>query len=248
MRCLPSSAPFTGRGRARRLVSRCCGVGRTAGTAVMAEQAGVPLLAASSLKAALDADWDNPAARLRDVRAADQSASSNGEAHLPVQARPHHRRAPDPDRAGTPTSARSASCGSCPPCTCCSRTAGGTRRRRTRRGTDARRAASPQEAIGYLRGERDRPYLPPGHRKPAGRRNRSREDHHSKSKLKPGLKGPLKGGTRKNHRSPGAGGSPRPGDNPACPETGEYGELLCPRLEPGNRWDFPESGLELENW
>ena len=29
----------------------------------MAEQAGVPLLAASSLKAALDADWDDPAAR-----------------------------------------------------------------------------------------------------------------------------------------------------------------------------------------
>jgi len=28
----------------------------------MAEQAGVPLLAASSLKAALDADWDDPAA------------------------------------------------------------------------------------------------------------------------------------------------------------------------------------------
>ena len=37
--------------------------GQTAGTAVMAEQAGVPLLAASSLKAALDADWDDPAAR-----------------------------------------------------------------------------------------------------------------------------------------------------------------------------------------
>jgi hypothetical protein len=29
----------------------------------MAEQAGVPLLAASSLKAALDGDWDDPAAR-----------------------------------------------------------------------------------------------------------------------------------------------------------------------------------------
>ena len=38
-------------------------MGQTAGTAVMAEQAGVPLLAASSLKAALDADWDDPAAR-----------------------------------------------------------------------------------------------------------------------------------------------------------------------------------------
>ena len=34
-----------------------------AGTAVMASLAGVPQLAASSLKAALDADWDDPAAR-----------------------------------------------------------------------------------------------------------------------------------------------------------------------------------------
>ena len=39
------------------------GRGQTAGTAVIAEQAGVPQLAASSLKAALDADWDDPAAR-----------------------------------------------------------------------------------------------------------------------------------------------------------------------------------------
>jgi short-subunit dehydrogenase len=39
------------------------GWGQAAGTAVMAAQAGVPQLAASSLKAALDADWDDPAAR-----------------------------------------------------------------------------------------------------------------------------------------------------------------------------------------
>jgi transposase len=36
---------------------------QAAGTAVVAEQAGVPELAASSLKAALDADWDDPAAQ-----------------------------------------------------------------------------------------------------------------------------------------------------------------------------------------
>ena len=39
------------------------GRGQAAGTAVMAAQAGVPALAASSLKAALDRDWDDPAAR-----------------------------------------------------------------------------------------------------------------------------------------------------------------------------------------
>jgi hypothetical protein len=39
------------------------GWGQAAGTAVVAAQAGVPQLAASSLKAALDADWDDPAAR-----------------------------------------------------------------------------------------------------------------------------------------------------------------------------------------
>ena len=39
------------------------GRGQAAGTAVVAAQAGVPQLAASSLKAALDWDWDDPAAR-----------------------------------------------------------------------------------------------------------------------------------------------------------------------------------------
>jgi hypothetical protein len=39
------------------------GRGQAAGTAAVAAQAGAPQLAASSLKAALDADWDDPAAR-----------------------------------------------------------------------------------------------------------------------------------------------------------------------------------------
>jgi len=39
------------------------GRGQAAGIAVVAAQAGAPELAASSLKAALDADWDNPAVR-----------------------------------------------------------------------------------------------------------------------------------------------------------------------------------------
>ena len=39
------------------------GRGQAAGTAIVAAQAGAPQLAASSLKAALDRDWDDPAAR-----------------------------------------------------------------------------------------------------------------------------------------------------------------------------------------
>jgi transposase len=39
------------------------GRGQAAGTAIVAAQAGVPPLAATSLKAALDRDWDDPAAR-----------------------------------------------------------------------------------------------------------------------------------------------------------------------------------------
>src|SRR5258705_9872310 len=39
------------------------GRGQAAGAAIVAAQAGVPQLAASSLKAALDADWDDLAAR-----------------------------------------------------------------------------------------------------------------------------------------------------------------------------------------
>jgi transposase len=45
------------------VIAAAQGRGRAAGTAVMAGLAGVPQLASSSLKAALDADWDDPAAR-----------------------------------------------------------------------------------------------------------------------------------------------------------------------------------------
>ena len=41
------------------------GWGQAEGTAVLAVQAGAPMLAASSLKAALDLDWDDPDARDR---------------------------------------------------------------------------------------------------------------------------------------------------------------------------------------
>ena len=39
------------------------GWGQAAGTAMLANQAGAPQLAASSVKAALDLDWEDPAAR-----------------------------------------------------------------------------------------------------------------------------------------------------------------------------------------
>src|SRR5205085_6004019 len=45
------------------VIAAAQGRGQAAGTAAVAEQGGVPQLAASSLKAALDADWDDPAAR-----------------------------------------------------------------------------------------------------------------------------------------------------------------------------------------
>ena len=58
---------------------------------------------------------------------------------------------PTPGGRRTPTSARTGSCRTCPPCTCCSpEPAGGTRRRRTRRGTDVRYQAA-EDVIGYLR-------------------------------------------------------------------------------------------------
>jgi transposase len=45
------------------VIAAAQGWGQAAGTAVVAAQAGVPQLGASSLKAALDRDWDDPAAR-----------------------------------------------------------------------------------------------------------------------------------------------------------------------------------------
>jgi len=77
LRAALDSSPLWGAGRVEdtfnlmgRALRKALGViavlqgrGQAAGTAVVAAQAGVPQLAASSLKAALDADWDDPAAR-----------------------------------------------------------------------------------------------------------------------------------------------------------------------------------------
>jgi hypothetical protein len=100
-------------------------------------------------------------------------------------------------------------------------------------------------ALGQRRGRdrvparaRDHPHLRSGSGNPAGRRRR--KDHHDEGKLNP--QRPHTGRRRnKERRSPCAGGSPRPGDNPACPETGGRGVLTCPRLEPENAGNFPNS-------
>src|SRR5262249_58740824 len=74
------------------LIAVLQGRGQAAGTAVVAAQAGVPQLAASSLKAALDLDWDDPAARdaalaqvlgLLDQGAAFVAGQARGEAGPP---------------------------------------------------------------------------------------------------------------------------------------------------------------------
>ena len=59
-------------------------------------------------------------------------------------------------------------------------------------------------------------------------------DHHRKSKLNTAERPEPEGGTSKKRRTPGAGGSLRAGDNPACPETGAYGDLTVSEggLEP----------------
>ena len=178
------------------------------------------------------------AARLRDVRAANGISVVQRKARLPVPARPHHRQRARPGPGGERLHPRGAHPAA-----------------PARRAPAAHRPSRRNDG-GGARGEEPTPGPLPARSRRSGicARTRSslpttrppetcwqaqpasRQDHHSESTLRtPGLKGPLKGGARKDHRSPGTGGSPRPGDDPACPETGEYGELLCPRdLNPEN--------------
>ena len=81
------------------------GRGQAAGTAVVAAQAGVPELAASSLKAALDGDWDDPAARDAGAGPGAGPAGPGGGVHRrPVPAtRPRPRRWRSPARSATRT-------------------------------------------------------------------------------------------------------------------------------------------------
>jgi hypothetical protein len=104
--------------------------------------------------------------------------------------------------------------------------------RRRRRGRDR----LPARARDHSHLRSGRGDLARGHR-------RSRKDHHREGKLNPGLKRTCTGRRRKKERRPpGASGSLRPGDDPACPKIGRRGDLTCPRLEPGNAGNFPESG------
>ena len=167
------------------------------------------------------------AAGLRAVRAAAGISLVQRQARLPVPPRPHQRH-PRRTRPGrrTPTSARTRSCRTWPPCTCCSPA-------RPRRAGGAAPAAeptsgphaSPGEVIGYLREHEITLTYDPAAGDPAGGRHRDRQDHHRESKLTPAAKPGSGRRRKKERRSPGAGGSPRPGDDPACPETGGYGEF-----------------------
>jgi transposase len=86
------------------------GRGRAAGTAVVAAQAGVPELAAFSLKAALDRDWDDPGARdgalagvpglLETVEAFRGAGRQGGGGHCGGGRPPGPRAGRGPDRAG----------------------------------------------------------------------------------------------------------------------------------------------------
>jgi hypothetical protein len=103
------------------------------------------------------------------------------------------------------------------------------RRWRTHRGTDARPpAASPEDAIGYLREQQiNLTYDPAAGTLQAGT---AANKTTIRKQANPGLKGPLHRKDKKeDRRSPGVGASPRPGDDPPFPKTGKYGDLLCPR-------------------
>jgi transposase len=91
------------------------GRGQAEGIAVLAEQAGAPMLAATSLKAALDRDWDDPAARdgaLAEVlgcldRVETFAASElGGGAATVLLATAHQVRDQDTDRSGPVPSLR----------------------------------------------------------------------------------------------------------------------------------------------
>ena len=81
-----------------------------------------------------------------------ESAWSNGKPAYRCRHGHTTASAPDPDRAGNAYIREDRILRHLPAVhLLLTRPAGETRRRRTRRGTDARPAASPQEAIGYLR-------------------------------------------------------------------------------------------------
>ena len=104
-------------------------------------------------------------------------------------------------------------------------------RRRTRRGTDVRPGASPEEVLGYLR-----------------QHEITRTWDQSAATLQARATGTAKTVTvkrskGKKRRTPGASRSLHPGDILACPRTGRYGVLPCPRgLEHETAGNLPGSG------
>jgi len=97
-----------------------------------------------------------------------------------------------------------------------------TRRRRTRRGADARLQAGAEDVIGYVR---DRgitltydPAAGPCRQAPAKPPRPS-----SGKQANPGSQSPAPEGRKENRRSPGTGASPRPGDVPPCRKTAGHG-------------------------
>ena len=104
---------------------------------------------------------------------------------------------------------------------------------RARRRTRGRRRCQEHREPG--RGDRvpararDHPHLEPGRRSTAGTRHPDCQDRHRDSTLTRLQSPDQEGRQSSERRSPGARGSLRAGDDPACPETGGYGVLLCPR-------------------
>src|SRR5258707_6744317 len=79
---------------------------------------------------------------------------------------------------------------------------------------------------------RDHPHLGPGRRGAASTRHRDRQDCHRESKLTEGRRSPCEEREKARNADRLAwAAAHRPGDDLACPETGEYGEIMCPRSE-----------------
>ena len=91
------------------------------------------------------------------------------------------------------------------------------RRRRTRRGTDARHHANSEDVIAYLRENQVTLTFDPA----AGTlhaEGTAAIQIVTRKQVNPGPSGgpSLEGARKKGRRSPGAGGSPRPSDDPVC--------------------------------
>ena len=142
------------------------GRGQAAGTAIVAAQAGVPELAASSLKAALDRDWDDPGARdealaevlgLLERVEAFVAGQAGDEAAATAVAAARQVRDQDVDLTGPAPALRR-----------------GVARDRRISVEDGRDAARPQVPLGAVRRLQAARAARPGHRPDPGRRGSPR--------------------------------------------------------------------------